>query len=75
MAMEVQGKRGEPTTPGGMRKVPGRLVVQAIMIDGRATRLVPVNDIDSIKLKFPEPEREVEIVVWTLEGRKALAFQ
>lgn len=75
MAMKVADRRGAPLTPGGPRVQPGRLVVQAIMIDGRPTKLVPEGDIDSIKLRFPEPDREVEIVIWTLEGRKVLAFQ
>lgn len=73
--MRLQSARGVPLTPGGPRVKPGQLVVQAIMIDGRPTKLVPEGDIDSIKLKFPNPDREVEIIVWTLEGRKALAFK
>lgn len=73
MTMQVSGKKGVPVTPGGPRQQ--GLVVQAVMIDGRPTRLVPEGDIDSIKLKFPNPDREVEIVVWTQEGRKVLAFK
>ena len=75
MAMKVAGRAGVPLTPGGPRVQPGRLIVQAIMIDGHATKLVEEGHIDSIKLRFPEPDREAEIIIWTPEGRKALAFQ
>jgi len=66
-----------PATPvpgAAVKSQRGKLIVQAIMIDDRPTRLVEEGSMDSIKLKFPDPDREVEIVVWTLEGRKALAF-
>jgi len=77
MTMKVKGaeSRGIPLTPGGPRIQPGRLIVQAVMIDGRPTKLVDEGHIDSIKLRFPEPDREAEIIIWTPEGRKALAFQ
>lgn len=58
-----------------VREAPPGMLVQAILIDGRPTRLVDEDDDAAIKLNFTGPDRQTVIVVWTASGRKALAFK
>ncbi len=57
------------------RQGPTGMLVQAILVDGRPTRLVAEGDPTAIKMRFADPDRLTEILVWTPLGKKALAFK